>query len=260
MENADIPIPKFMHYAEGELICPVDPEDLKRMWQYERTHSRVGSNGCQWLQGLKATVSPKADFSDVSSRYRMVETLTSYNKSQLLAPWHHGEELHEAVFRIAASFPLRYLEHKSYMISGDEYFGFDPNAFVQRLIEETGISHVWEPVQTKIPEGGRCIITARIPRRIPNTGEQIPDPERDAKHQARQVLWDIWKRFSPSLDQVLSHSDKEHACRLVATFFANFLLDNIDLVQQLEAGFREPQSIPLDPILSELELRARRWS
>src|SRR5215469_11043684 len=154
MENADIPIPKFMHYAEGELICPVDPEDLKRMWQYERTHSRVGSNGCQWLQGLKATVSPKADFSDVSSRYRMVETLTSYNKSQLLAPWHHGEELHEAVFRIAASFPLRYLEHKSYMISGDEYFGFDPNAFVQRLIEETGISHVWEPVQTKIPEGG----------------------------------------------------------------------------------------------------------
>jgi hypothetical protein len=70
----------------------------------------------------------------------MVETLARYNKGQLLAPWHQGVELHEAVFRIAATFPLRYLKHKSYMIPGDEHFGFDPNAFVQRLIEETGIS------------------------------------------------------------------------------------------------------------------------
>jgi hypothetical protein len=41
------------------------------------------------------------------------------------------------------------------MIAGDERFGFDPNAFVQRLIEETGISHVWEPVSIKVSEDGR---------------------------------------------------------------------------------------------------------
>jgi hypothetical protein len=143
------------------------------------------------------------------------------------------------------------------MIPGDEHFGFDPNAFVQRLMEETGISHVWEPVQTKIPEGGRCFVTFRVPGRVPNPGEHVPSTERDAKGQARQVLWEIWKRFSPSLDQVLSQSDKEEASQLVATLFANFLLDNIDLVRRLEEAFRDPHVIPLDPILSELERRAQ---
>ena len=144
-------------------------EGHQRMGEYERTHSRVGAKGYQWLQGLKAAISPEADFSDVSSRHRMVETLARYNKGQLLARWHRGEELHEAVFRIAATFPLRYLKHKSYMIPGDEQFGFDPNAFVQRLIKETGISHVWEPVRTKVAEGGRCFVTMRIPTRVPTS-------------------------------------------------------------------------------------------
>lgn len=225
---------------------------IKHMWDYERTHTKVNSVGWQWLQGLKAALSPEAEFSDVTSRHGMVKTLASYNKGQLLAPWHHGEELHEAVFRIAATFPLRYLKHKSYMIPGDEHFGFDPNAFVRRLIEETGVSHVWEWVATKIPEGGRCFITMRIPGRV-------PDMEREAKHKAREILWEIWKRFAPSLDQVVSHIDKEEAS-IVATFFANFLLDNIDLVRQLEDAFRDPQHIPLDPLLSELERRAQHWS
>jgi hypothetical protein len=43
---ADISIPKFKTYAEGEPIPPVDPEDIKRVWEYERTHSRVGA----WLE------------------------------------------------------------------------------------------------------------------------------------------------------------------------------------------------------------------
>jgi hypothetical protein len=226
------------------------------MHEYERTHTKVNSIGWQWLQGLKAALSPEADFSDVSSRHGMIGTLTIY---KLLTPWHHGEELHEAVFRIAATFPLRYLKHKSYMISGDEHFGFDPNAFVQRLIEETGISHVWEPVRTKVAEGGRCFVTMRIPTRVPNPGERVPHTEREAKQGARQVLWEIWKRFSPRLDQVLAASDKEEAAHIVATFFANFLLDNIDLVRQLEDGFRDLQHVPLDPILSELERRAQHW-
>lgn len=108
----------------------------------------------------------------------MVDTLTRYNEEQLLAPWHHGEDLHEAVFRIAATFPLRHLEHRPYMIPGDEYFGFDPNAFVQRLIEETGISHVWEPVATKVPEGGRGFVTTLFTLR-----GSVPNPEHEAKQQ-----------------------------------------------------------------------------
>jgi len=95
---------------------------------------------------------------------------------------------------------------------------------------------------------------------IPNPGERVPPTEREAKGQARQILWEIWKRFSPSLDQVLAASDKEEAAHIVATFFANFLLDNIDLVRQLEDAFRDLQSVPLDPILSELERKAQSWS
>lgn len=251
---ADTDIPKFKTYAEGEPIPPVDPEDIKRMHEYERTHSKVGANGCQWLQGLKAALSPEAEFSDVSSRHRMVETLARYNNDQLLSPWHQGKELHEAVFRIAATFPLRYLKHKSYMIPGDEHFGFDPNAFVQKLIEETGISHVWEPVQTKISEGGRAFSYALV------GGLRERDPYAAAKQGARQILWELWKRFSPSLDEVVAHSDKEEAAHIVATFFANFLLDNVDLVRQLEEAFRDRQHVPLDSILSELERKAQSWS
>jgi hypothetical protein len=186
----------------------------------------------------------------VSSRDGMIRTLIIY---KLLAPWQRGQELDDAVFRVAATFPIRYLKHKSYMIPGDEHFGFDPNAFVHKLIEETGISHVWEPVQTKIPEGGRALSTCSA-----GFEGQAPNPERNATHQARQIRWEIWERFAPSLDEVVSHSDKEHAAEAVATFFADFLLDNIDLVRQLENSFKDLQHVPLDPFLSELERRAQR--
>jgi hypothetical protein len=258
MANADTPIPKFKEYGEGEPIPPVDPEDIKRMCEYERTHSRVGSNGWQWLQGLKAAISSEADFSDVSSRRGMVETLARYNKGQLLAPWHQGEELHEAVFRIAAIFPLRYLKYKSYMIPGDEQFGFDPNVFVQKLIEETGIPHVWEPILTKISEGGRRIVTWSIPSRVPSTGERVPNSEREAKARARQILWHLWNRFSP-FSEALSKKElpTQAVAQWVATSFAGFLLDNIDLVRQLEDSFVDPQHFPSDAILSELEQSAQ---
>ena len=159
----------------------------------------------------------------------MIRTLTGY---KLLTPWQNGEELDDAVFRIAATFPLLELKDKSYMIPGDEHFGFDPNACVQRLVEETGIPHVWEPVATKVPEGGRTYTTISA-----NFEGQVPNPEREAKRRARELVWHIWKRCAPSLDQVLSRSDKELASEVVATFFADFLMDNIDLVRQLEASF-----------------------
>jgi hypothetical protein len=251
MADTDIPnIPKFKTYAEGEAIPPVDPEDIKRMWEYEHTHRQVGADGGKWLRDLKGTLSPEAEFSDVSSRHGMIGTLTIY---KLLAPWQHGEELDEAVFQIAATIPLRYLKHKPYMIGGDERFGFDPNAFVQKLIEETGISHVWEPVATKVSEGGRTFSYSLV------GGSRERDPDAAAKHAARQILWELWKRFSPSLDEIVSHSDKEQATHIVATFFANFLLDNVDLVRQLEDAFRDPQHVPLDPTLSELEQRAQHF-
>ena len=57
--------------------------------------------------------------------------LAHSNHGQLLAPWRHGEELDDAVFRNAATFPMRALQHRVYKIAGDEIFGFDPNEFVE---------------------------------------------------------------------------------------------------------------------------------
>jgi hypothetical protein len=82
MAESRHPHPKFKSYAESEPIPPVDPEDIKRMYEYERTHNKVNANGCQWLHGLNAMLSPEAEFSDVSSRYRMIETLIHYNDGQ----------------------------------------------------------------------------------------------------------------------------------------------------------------------------------
>ena len=50
----------------------------------------------------------------------MITTLIAY---KLLTPWQHGEELDDAVFQVAATFPLRELKQKPYIISGDQRFG-----------------------------------------------------------------------------------------------------------------------------------------
>jgi hypothetical protein len=247
---ADTDIPKFKTYAEGEPIPPVDPDDIKRMWEYESTHSRVGANGCQWLQGMQAALSPGADFSDVSSRHGMVYALAVCG--QLLAPWDHGGELHEAVFRIAATFPLHELKHKPYMIEGDEHFGFDPNAFVQRLIEETGVSHVWEPVATKVPEGGRGYTTVSATIK----GQGPPDPEREAKRKARDLLWEIWSRFA-HLGDLMPLREKWTVSR-TTELFDNFVITNDDLLREVESGFRTGNGDPLE-ILTKVEQRAQRF-
>src|SRR6266446_1955033 len=115
MASADIP--NFKTYADGEPIPPVEPEDLTRRWSIKPPWT---------AEALQAAWSHEADSSAVSRRDGMVRTLISY---KLLEPWQHGEELDEAVFRIAAIFPIRELRPKSPMIPGDDYFGFDPNAF-----------------------------------------------------------------------------------------------------------------------------------
>jgi hypothetical protein len=239
---ADASIPHFKTYAEGEPIPPVDPEDLRHRWNIKPPWTS---------ETLQAAWKHEEDSSAVSSRDGMIRMLADFNRGQLLTPWHHGEELDDAVFRIAATFPIRALRSKHYMIPGDEHFGFDPNAFVQRLIEETGIAHVWEPVQTKIPEGGRAVITISVDFK----GQGPPDPEREARRNTRDLLWEIWSRFAPSLDQPLSHRDREQASHLVAVMFADFVIDNMDLVSQVEAGFRAGNGGDLAALM-ELERRA----
>lgn len=118
---------------------------------------------------------------------------------KLLNPWQQGEELDDAVFQVAATFPPRQLGHKSYMMPGDELFGFDPNGLVQRLIKETGTPNVWEPIRTQIPEGGRGYLSFSA-----SCEGQVPNQEREAKRQARDLLWAIWSRLA-NLDEMMTH-------------------------------------------------------
>jgi hypothetical protein len=138
MTDSEANVPKFKDYKDGDPIPPADPEDIRRTWEYDRTHSLVGANSCQWRHARRAVCSADADVDDVSHRCAMIETLTQYSDGQHLAPWKHGDKLNDAVFRIAATFPLQYLHYEEYKIPGDYLWEFDVNAFIQQLVEETG--------------------------------------------------------------------------------------------------------------------------
>lgn len=107
MSNSDANVPKFKEYKEGEPIPAVDPEDVKRLW-YLKPPWKTGDQ--------EAACSRGADVQVVLLRRQMIDTLNIF---KLLTPWQHGEELDDAVFRIAAAFPLQYLGHKGYKIPGD---------------------------------------------------------------------------------------------------------------------------------------------
>ena len=208
---------------EDEPIPSVDPEDLRRRWTSKTPQAGQG-----------------VDFL-AASRDGMIRMLAEFNGGQLLVPWRHGEELDDAVFRVAATFPMRWGHHRTYKIAGDDIFEFDPNAFVQRLIEETGVSHTWDPIPTKLSEGDFLFIFM---------GALGP------KSRARQVLWDAWTKyfkFRPS------QRDARDADAL-AMLFADFVIDNLDLTQQLISACGS-RGEGVDPFatMTELERRARAW-
>jgi hypothetical protein len=58
---------------------------------------------------------------------------------------------------------------------------------------------------------------------------------------------------------MMSNGDKENSADPAALLFADFLLDNIDLVRQLEDGFKNPDDWRID-VLKELEQKAQRWN
>jgi hypothetical protein len=159
----------------------------------------------------------------------MIEMLSRYVDGKLLAPWKHGEELDDVVFRIAATFSMQYLEHKSYQMPGDLLHPFDPNAFIQRLIEETGISHTWKPVDIRAAEGRRCFLMADVLQS--QDPKKNIDPEITSKHRTRQLLWMIWERCS-------GRSDLKAHPEALAGDFADYLIENLDLVREVEASFK----------------------
>jgi hypothetical protein len=86
-------------------------------------------------------------------------------------------------------------------------------------------------------------------------GQGLADPEREARRNAREVLWDAWSRYFNL--QPSEPNDKE---TVVALLFADFVIDKIDLARQLLSlfGGGEDRRPPFT-ILTELEQRAKGW-
>jgi hypothetical protein len=262
----DPEVPQFRVSNEGDPIPPVDPEDLKRNW-------KIQGDKEAWL-----AASQEANSAAISKRCWMIKGLTHDKKGQLLAPWKHGEELDDAVFRVAATFPIRPLRQHTYMLPGDSMQGYDPNVFVEKLIEETGIPHTWEPVLTRIPEGDSgCTY---IKRRVGRAGLDPRDPEAlkkfmagdmsegEARRDARELLWAVWSKCQPNLSRpsrkipdglpaVIVANHYEFAAMGVAMQFADFAIDNIDLARKFFASRTGGGDRGRDQLTIVLELERR---
>lgn len=226
----------FTDDPEGIVVPAVDPEAIKRSWNARRPGAREDAH--------RETIS--GELWAIAARTGTIATMT---RLKLVTPWEHGEELDEGVFRVAATCPMRVYRRRMYKRAGDEIFPFDPNEFLRRLIEDTGVEHRWEPIQTKMGEGEFSFgtVTAAFKEQVP------PDSEQIAKLMVRDLLWDVWSRYhrfelSPLLDQ----KDFTH---MVALMFGGFVIENINLARKIVSpGADDPSPAS---IIAELERRAQ---
>lgn len=172
---------------------------------------------------------------------------------QLLAPWQHGAELDDAVFRVAATFPIRPLRQHVYKIPGDSMDGFDPNAFVEKLIEETGISRTREPVLAR-HQGGLFYTKVRAT----SNNQARPNLEREAKQDAQELLWAVWSKCHPNLSRASGNHEIHVAS--VAWHLADFVIDNIHLAREFVSkmsggGGRRVRETPQHHSAAEATLR-----
>ena len=256
---SDTQTPQFRVSNEGELIAPVDPEELKRRWSIK--------NQRLTCEVRRPAPSQESDSNAIAHRFRMVSMLAEgFNHGQLLAPWKRGEELDDAVFQLAATFPIRPLRQDVYKVAGDSLTGFDPNAFVEKLVEETGISHTWEPVLARIPEGSSSCSYVTLRATFRDQGSSDPEAvkealkkrmagersEREVKQEARALLWAVWSKCQPNLIRP-SH---KHELELmsIAMHFADFAIDNIDLAREFVTSGRLTTVLQLERNATWLDL------
>jgi hypothetical protein len=92
----------------------------------------------------------------------------------------------------------------------------------------------------------RCFITDELQTDEP---KKDLDPEITAKDSTRQLLWMIWERCSGWADL----KDRPEA---LAGIFADYLIENLDLVREVETSFKTTQFGPSMEVLQQLEQRA----
>ena len=126
--HEELPEP-FQEILKGGPIPPVDAEDLKRAWGcYQEAQKRAKGSVAIGFSVLAAVCSPGANISAIWNRHSMLSMLL-LSPGHLLDPWRHGEEVDDAVFRIAATFPMEGMQR------GVTYPGWplDVDAFIEHL-------------------------------------------------------------------------------------------------------------------------------
>jgi len=97
----------FIKTAEdGAVIPPVDENDLKALHELcvERAKRYCGKDGVISIESTARACSPTANLPAVWLRHTQLRSLYRHG---LLTEWQHGTVLDNAVFRLAASIPMR---------------------------------------------------------------------------------------------------------------------------------------------------------
>ena len=117
----------------GELVPTVDGADIKSVWTFHQDlQSRHAGGVAVEISILARTCSPGADIRAVTYRSAMLQLLEMC-PGKILADWKRGGSFDEAVFRVAATIPLKWME------IGVPQSGFplDVDSFIQELHKES---------------------------------------------------------------------------------------------------------------------------
>jgi hypothetical protein len=91
---------------EGAAIPPVAEHDLKRLHELcvQRAKRYCGKDGVVTIDSMARACSPDANLPAVWLRHAQLRSLY---RQGLLAEWQHGTALDDAVFRLAATIPIK---------------------------------------------------------------------------------------------------------------------------------------------------------
>ena len=83
-----------------------------------------------------------------------------------------------------------------------------------------------------------------------------PQSEREAKHDARELLWAVWSKCQPNISRPSGNIPAELAAKSVALHFADFAIGSIDLAREFVSNMSGGEGRPQLTIVLELERRA----
>jgi hypothetical protein len=119
--------------GEGDTFATVSPDDLRKVWQLFRdVQARTGGEHCGTasidIRSFQRVCSPGANAMAVWYRASMLAVMQKFPESPL-TPWTHNGDLDDAVFQVAATFPMKK------MAVGVEQEGLplDVEEFVKRI-------------------------------------------------------------------------------------------------------------------------------